>query len=135
MARVKSEWAAKVFALVKSGNVAAAVAQIKVAPTVADVTRLQGLLATLAPSPAQKQLDKVVAEELALLAALGCKSLTTRKRLHAAPGATGQVAAFLAGRSSPDFAPEDYELDFAGRATAADLSPLGLQQMGLAPWN
>lgn len=44
-----------------------------------------------------------------------------------------QAAAFLAGRSSPDFAPEDYELDFAGRATPADLSPLGLQQMGLAP--
>lgn len=76
MARVKSEWAAKVFALVKSGNVAAAVAQIKVAPTVADVTRLQGLLATLAPSPAQKQLEKVVAEELALLAA---------PRLHRSP--------------------------------------------------
>ncbi|MDZ7858949.1 YbiU family protein [Sphaerotilus sp.] len=44
-----------------------------------------------------------------------------------------QTAAFLAGRSSPDFAPEDYELDFPGRATPADLSPLGLQQMGLAP--
>ena len=44
-----------------------------------------------------------------------------------------QAAAFLAGRSSPDFAPEDYELDFAGRATPADLSPLGLQQMGLTP--
>lgn len=42
-----------------------------------------------------------------------------------------QAAAFLAGRSSPDFAPEDYELDFPGRATPADLSPLGLQQMGL----
>jgi Protein of unknown function (DUF1479) len=44
-----------------------------------------------------------------------------------------QAANFLAGRSSPDFAPEDYELDFAGRATPADLSPLGLQQMGLTP--
>lgn len=46
-----------------------------------------------------------------------------------------QAAAFLEGRSSPDFAPEDYELGFAGRATAADLSPLGRQQMGLEPWN
>lgn len=45
-----------------------------------------------------------------------------------------QAAAFLQGRSSPDFAPEDYELDFPGRATPADLSPLGLRQMGLAPW-
>jgi hypothetical protein len=45
-----------------------------------------------------------------------------------------QLPAFLAGRSSPDFAPEDYEVDFQGRATAADLSPLGQMQMGLAPW-
>ena len=76
MARVKSEWAAKVFALVKLGNVAAAIAQIKVAPTVADVVRLQGLLVAIPPSPAQKQFDKVVAEELALLAA---------PRLHRSP--------------------------------------------------
>ena len=46
-----------------------------------------------------------------------------------------QAAAFLEGRSSPDFAPEDYELGFAGRASVDDLSPLGRQQMGLAPWN
>ena len=45
-----------------------------------------------------------------------------------------QAPHFLAGRSSPDFAPEDYELDFAGRARDSDLSPLGLQQMGLRPW-
>ncbi|MBX3608013.1 MAG: DUF1479 family protein [Piscinibacter sp.] len=46
-----------------------------------------------------------------------------------------QAAAFLEGRSSPDFAPEDYELGFAGRAMATDLSPLGRRQMGLEPWN
>jgi hypothetical protein len=45
-----------------------------------------------------------------------------------------QAEAFVAGRSSPDFAAEDYEIDFPGRATPADLSPLGLRQMGLAPW-
>lgn len=45
-----------------------------------------------------------------------------------------QAAAFRAGRSSPDFAPEDYELDYPGRAMEADLSPLGQQQMGLRPW-
>jgi Protein of unknown function (DUF1479) len=45
-----------------------------------------------------------------------------------------QAAAFKEGRSCPDFAPEDYELGFAGRATAADLSELGLRQMGLTPW-
>lgn len=46
-----------------------------------------------------------------------------------------QAPAFLEGRSSPDFAPEDYELGFAGRATADDLSLLGRRQMGLVPWN
>ena len=45
-----------------------------------------------------------------------------------------QAKAFEEGRSCPDFAPEDYELGFAGRATAADLSELGQQQMGLRPW-
>lgn len=45
-----------------------------------------------------------------------------------------QAQAFLEGRSSPDFAPEDYEVDFTGRCTVDDLSPLGRRQMGLAPW-
>ncbi|HPM68382.1 MAG TPA: DUF1479 family protein [Piscinibacter sp.] len=45
-----------------------------------------------------------------------------------------QAPAFLEGRSSPDFAPEDYELDFAGRAGIDDLTPLGQMQMGLRPW-
>jgi hypothetical protein len=45
-----------------------------------------------------------------------------------------QAEAFLAGRSSPDFAAENYELGFAGRATEADLSELGKRQMGLLPW-
>lgn len=46
-----------------------------------------------------------------------------------------QAPAFLEGRSSPDFAPEDYEVDFKGRATRDDLTPLGLRQMGLAAWD
>ena len=41
-----------------------------------------------------------------------------------------QKDAFLAGRSAPDFAPMDFEVDFTGRATEADLTPLGRQQMG-----
>jgi Protein of unknown function (DUF1479) len=45
-----------------------------------------------------------------------------------------QKAAFLAGRSSPDFAAEDYEVDFEGRATETDLTPLGRRQMGFDPW-
>jgi hypothetical protein len=41
-----------------------------------------------------------------------------------------QKEAFLAGRSAPDFAPMDFEVDFTGRATEADLTPLGRTQMG-----
>jgi len=43
-----------------------------------------------------------------------------------------QRPAFEAGLSSPDFAPENYEVDFNGRATKADLSALGMRQMGFA---
>ena len=43
-----------------------------------------------------------------------------------------QRAAFERGESSPDFAPEHYELDFAGRAKAEQLTPLGRKQMGYA---
>jgi hypothetical protein len=45
-----------------------------------------------------------------------------------------QAESFLRGRSSPDFAAEDYEVDFTGRACLEDLSTLGLQQMGLRAW-
>jgi hypothetical protein len=48
--------------------------------------------------------------------------------------AAQQAHAFLTGHSSPDFAPENYELSFEGRATPADLSDLGCKQMGLMPW-
>jgi hypothetical protein len=41
-----------------------------------------------------------------------------------------QKEAFLAGRSAPDFAPMDFEVDFKGRATLADLTDLGRKQMG-----
>ena len=42
-----------------------------------------------------------------------------------------QAQAFLRGESSPDFAPEHYEVDFKGRATVDDLTELGRTQMGL----
>lgn len=42
-----------------------------------------------------------------------------------------QAASFASGRSAPDFAAEDYEVDFKGRATIDDLTDLGKQQMGL----
>lgn len=41
-----------------------------------------------------------------------------------------QKAAFLAGRSAPDFAAMDFEVDFQGRATEQDLTDLGREQMG-----
>ena len=41
-----------------------------------------------------------------------------------------QREAFLEGRSAPDFAAMDFEVDFKGRATVADLTNLGRTQMG-----
>lgn len=41
-----------------------------------------------------------------------------------------QKAAFLSGRSAPDFAAMDFEVDFTGRATEDDLTALGRLQMG-----
>jgi len=76
MAKPKSEWPAKVLALIQSGNHSAAIAQVKVAPTVTDVTRLQALVAKLPRTPALVQLEKVLEEERALLAA---------PRLHRSP--------------------------------------------------
>ncbi len=43
-----------------------------------------------------------------------------------------QAPAFLAGKTPPDFAPDDFEVDFVGRATEADLTALGRTQLGLA---
>ena len=43
----------------------------------------------------------------------------------------GQARAFLAGKTPPDFAPDDFEADFCGRGTEADLTALGRRQMGL----
>ncbi|MBX2835899.1 MAG: DUF1479 domain-containing protein [Gammaproteobacteria bacterium] len=43
-----------------------------------------------------------------------------------------QAAHFKEGRSAPDFAPEDYEVDFNGRATMDDLTDLGKRQMAMA---
>ena len=48
------------------------------------------------------------------------------------PGHTCRVKRqpFLAGKSPPDFAPMNFEVDFKGRATVADLTDLGRRQMG-----
>jgi len=41
---------------------------------------------------------------------------------------------FLTGASPGDFAAEDYETTWAGRATPADLNDTGRKQLGLQPW-
>jgi hypothetical protein len=42
--------------------------------------------------------------------------------------------AFLRGASPSDFAAEDYEATWAGRAVPADLSGTGREQLGLQTW-
>ena len=42
-----------------------------------------------------------------------------------------QAPAFLSGGTPPDFAPDNFEVDFIGRATESDLTPLGRSQLGL----
>ena len=42
-----------------------------------------------------------------------------------------QAPAFLSGKTPPDFAPDDFEVDFIGRGTESDLTPLGRSQLGL----
>jgi hypothetical protein len=42
-----------------------------------------------------------------------------------------QAQKFLEGKSPPDFAPEDYEINYKNRATIEDLTPLGKKQLAL----
>jgi Protein of unknown function (DUF1479) len=44
-----------------------------------------------------------------------------------------QAPSFLSGETPPDFAPDNFEVDFKGRATVADLTPLGRSQLGIHP--
>ena len=69
-------WAEKVLALVKTGNTDAAIAQIKVAPSVKDLQGLQTALRQAALTGRWRNLDAAVADNLALLAA---------PRLHRSP--------------------------------------------------
>ncbi|MDB5892684.1 MAG: hypothetical protein JWQ88_215 [Rhodoferax sp.] len=75
MART-NEWAGKVMALVKSGNTAAAIAQIKVAPSVKDLRAFQTAMATDRLVGKWRDLDAAVSDNLQLLAA---------PRLHRSP--------------------------------------------------
>ncbi|MGI8771707.1 MAG: DUF1479 domain-containing protein [Acidobacteriaceae bacterium] len=42
-----------------------------------------------------------------------------------------QAPSFLSGKTPPDFASDDFEVDFKGRGTEKDLTPLGRSQLGL----
>jgi hypothetical protein len=42
-----------------------------------------------------------------------------------------QAPAFLAGKTPPDFAPDDFEVDFVGRGSLDDLTELGRRQLGI----
>lgn len=69
-------WAPKVLALIKGGNSAAAIAQIKVAPTVKDVQDLRKLLTTAKLLPAHPNVDAATTDMIAALSA---------PRLHRSP--------------------------------------------------
>ena len=71
-----SEWAGKVLALIKGGNTTAAIAQIKVAPTVKDLTSLQTAVAGARLVGRWRELDAAIADNIAALSA---------PRLHRSP--------------------------------------------------
>ena len=71
-----SEWAGKVLALIKGGNTTAAIAQIKVAPTVKDLTSLQTAVAGARLAGRWRELDAAIADNIAALSA---------PRLHRSP--------------------------------------------------
>ncbi len=72
----KSEWSGKVMLLLKAGNTAGAVAQIKVAPSVKDLQALQTAVAAAQLAGRWRDVDLAIADNLALLSA---------PRLHRSP--------------------------------------------------
>lgn len=75
MARA-NDWASKVLALIKGGNTQAAIAQIKVAPSVKDLKALKADLIIGKLTGRWRDLDEAVDDNLALLSA---------PRLHRSP--------------------------------------------------
>ncbi len=73
---LNSEWARKVLALIKGGNSAAAIAQIKVAPSVKDLKALQSLMQQGLLTDRWPTVDQAITDNLALLSA---------PRLHRSP--------------------------------------------------
>lgn len=70
------DWASKVMALIHGGNQNAAVAQIKVAPTLKDLQALQTIMTLSKMKGRYPRVDAAITDNLALLAA---------PRLHRSP--------------------------------------------------
>ena len=75
MARA-NDWASKVLAIIKGGNTQAAIAQIKVAPSVKDLKALKADMIIAKLTGRWRGLDEAVDDNLALLSA---------PRLHRSP--------------------------------------------------
>lgn len=75
MTRVNA-WAGKMMAVLNTGNTSAAIAQIKVAPTVKDLKALQTSMLLSKMTGRYPTVDAAIADNLALLAA---------PRLHRSP--------------------------------------------------
>lgn len=75
MAR-SSEWASKVLGLVRGGNTDAAIAQIKVAPTVKDLKALHAAMIVHRLTGRWRDVDDAIADNIAALSA---------PRLHRSP--------------------------------------------------
>ena len=71
-----NEWAGKVLALIKAGNTAAAIAQIKVAPSVKDLRQLQNALASGTAPGRWPDVDQAIANNISALSG---------PRLHRSP--------------------------------------------------
>ena len=70
MARA-SDWTSKVMVLIHAGKTQAAVAQIKAAPTVKDLTALQTVMKLSKMAGKYRQVDSAITNSLASLAAPG----------------------------------------------------------------
>ena len=77
MAKAKTnDWAAKVLALLKGGNAPAAIAQIKVAPSVKDLRQLQDSVTGAGLTGRWRDVDAAIIDNIAALSA---------PRLHRSP--------------------------------------------------
>lgn len=73
---IPSPWPGKVMAVLRAGNTAAAIAQIKVAPSVRELNALQKALVTAGLAGRWRDVDIAIEESLAALSA---------PRLHRSP--------------------------------------------------